>query len=113
MKVDLHPSPEGETLKAGGDDLLFIPVALKDASGRDNPQAKAVVHVQVEGNATLQAFGSADPSCEGSYDDASWATYDGQVMAVLRSGKMAGNATVTFTAEGYEPVKLSIPVVSE
>ena len=48
-----------------------------------------------------------------SYDDASWATYDGQVMAVLRSGKMAGNATVTFTAEGYEPVKLSIPVVSE
>ena len=48
----------------------------------------------------LAGFGSADPSCEGSYSDSVWKTFDGRVMAAVRSGEKAGKATLRFFMDG-------------
>lgn len=56
----------------------------------------------MEGAGSLAALGSADPQALGSYDDAEWETYDGYVMAVVRSGEEEGKIVVTVAAQGCE-----------
>ena len=68
------------------------------------------VTVQVEGAGTLQGFGSADPQALGSYQDTTWKTYDGYVMAAVRAGRKPGAVKVTFTAEGCEPAVVELEV---
>ena len=101
---------EGEKLKADGEDLAFVTVRLTDQDGIDNLFAEKEVTVSVEGAGTLQGFGSADPRAIGSYDDTTWKTFDGYVMAVVRAGREAGEIKVTFTAEGCEPKTVTIAV---
>ena len=101
---------EGETLKADGEDLAFVTARLTDKDGIDNLFAEKEVTVSVEGAGTLQGFGSADPRAIGSYDDTTWKTFDGYVMAVVRAGREAGEIKVAFTAEDCEPKTVTIAV---
>ena len=64
--------------------------------------------MQVEGTGVLQGFGNADPQSENSYDDTVCPTYDGYVMAVVRSTGEKGTITVTFTVEGCGSVQTII-----
>ena len=101
----------GETaLTADGEDLAFLTVKLVDNAGTENLFAEREVTVTVEGAGTLQGFGSADPSVAGNYDDTTWKTWDGYVMAVVRAGYEPGEITVTFTAGGCETKRVVIPV---
>lgn len=93
---------ENPELRANGEDLAFLTVKLADYEGRINLWEKKEIHVSVEGAGTLQGFGSADPSVTRSYDSTICETYDGHVMAVVRSGMEAGEIKVTFSAEGLE-----------
>ena len=54
----------------------------------------------MEGAGVLAGFGSAHPQSEGSYQDPTWATFDGRVMAVVRSTSEPGEIRVHITAEG-------------
>lgn len=107
-EVVLSPVCDRNEITAGGEDLSFVTVKLTDLEGRENLFAKKKVTVRVEGPGTLQAFGSAEPQPLGSYDDAEWETYDGEVMAAVRSTKEAGTIRVHFTAEGCEEAVVSI-----
>ena len=95
-------------IPADGSGLSLIMVDLKDAEGRVNRGIQKAVTVSVEGAGTLAGFGSADPSCEGSYQDTTWKTYDGRVMAAVRSGLEAGTITVRFSAEECEDAVVTI-----
>ena len=48
----------------------------------------------------LAGFGSAHPQCEGSYRDNAWETFDGRVMAVIRSTDKPGEIRVLISAAG-------------
>ena len=89
-------------LTADGESLTFVKIRLMDSEGNWNRQEKRKVTVSLEGDMKIQGFGSADPSCEGSYQDETWSTYDGEVMAVLRSGTRPGKARLTVKAEGLD-----------
>lgn len=108
--VQMQIEASTKELKADGSDLAFIKVNLVDKDGNINLQEKRKISVQVEGAGTLQGFGSADPCCTGSYQDTEWETYDGCVMAVVRSGKEKGTVKVTFKAEGCKSRCLEIRV---
>ena len=56
--------------------------------------------MSVEGAGELAGFGSAHPQCEGSYQDPTWETFDGRVMAVIRSTNKPGEIRVLISAEG-------------
>lgn len=101
---------EGESLQADGEDLAFLTVTLTDDKGNENLFEEKEITVNVEGKGILQGYGNADPRAEGSYDDVTWRTYDGQVMAVVRAGFETGEIKVTFTAEGMEPCSCTIKV---
>jgi len=99
------------TLRANGEDLCFVKIRLADAQGLINRFECRKISVKLEGDASLQGFGSADPSCEGGYQDAAWNTFDGAVMAVLRSGKTPGEATLTMSAEGLPDAVFTVTIL--
>lgn len=109
-EVELAVTCEGQNLKADGEDLAFVTVKLSDKNGVENIFAEKEVTVSVEGAGTLQGFGNADPRAVGSYDDTTWKTFDGEVMAVIRAGREAGEIRVTFTADDCEPKTVTITV---
>ncbi|OUP83450.1 glycoside hydrolase family 2 [Lachnoclostridium sp. An169] len=107
---EVRPVIQAETQKIHADsqELVYITVGLEDASGYPNLYEVRNVSVQVEGTGVLQGFGNADPQSENSYDDTVCPTYDGYVMAVVRSTGEKGTITVTFTVEGCGSVQTII-----
>jgi len=102
----LRAESDRTTLRADGADLAFITARLSDSNGVDKPFEKRSVSVCVEGSGILQGYGSANPQPANSYDDTAWDTWDGRVMAVVRSTRAPGDIRVTFAAEGLAPVEI-------
>lgn len=109
-EVKLCVEADRTVLAADGEDLSFITIKLVDDKGVENLSASKEVSVSVEGAGRLEGFGSAKPDSLGSYDDTKWETYDGYVMAVVRSGEEEGTIKVSVSAEGCEEQKLEIQV---
>ena len=108
--VQLCVQPDKMVLSADGEDLSFVTINLVDKKDVENLWVSKTVSVSVEGCGTLAAFGSADPQSLSSYDDRQWETYDGYVMAVIRSGTKEGKITVTFSAEGCKTQMIELDV---
>lgn len=106
--VKLQLLADRQTLSADGQSLAFIAVDLTDASGNRNLWEEKEITVTVEGPAVLQGFGSAAPSEEGSYQATTWKTWDGKVMAVIRSTHQTGTIRVHFSAPGCEDAVISL-----
>lgn len=96
----LKVETESRELPADGESLAFVKIRVADAEGNWNRQQEVAVTVKAEGGAILQGFGSANPSCEGSYQENTWNTYDGTVMAVVRAAKEPGQGRVMVSAQG-------------
>lgn len=96
-------------IEAGGQGVAFLTVDLVDTQGRRSRWEKKTISVKVEGAGTLLGFGSANPSCGGSYQDNAWDAFDGRVMAAVRGGE-PGDCKVTFSAEGCEDVTVILTV---
>ena len=97
-------------LAQGGQDVCFITADLVDENGIPNRFEARIIEVRLEGDAVLAGFGSANPSCEGSYSDTAWETYDGRVMAAVRSGMRAGKAVLTFLLEGKPAASVTLDI---
>lgn len=102
---------EEECLHGDGRDLAFITIGFTDKDGNENIFEKKEVRVEVNGEGYLQGFGNANPRSEGSFQDTVWTTYDGYVMAVIRSGNKAGNVEISISSPGCEKRIIAIPVV--
>lgn len=69
------------------------------------------IRISVEGDGYLQGYGNANPQAIAGYQDEMWNTYDGQVMAVIRSGLTKGIIRVTFWAEGCKKQVVEIRTI--
>lgn len=109
-EVHLAAAADRTKIHACTQDASFVTVRLEDPDGTENLQARKNVTVKVEGPAVLQGYGSADPSPNPSlnYDLTTWPTFDGEVMACIRSTGKAGNIRVTFSAEGCKDAVVEI-----
>lgn len=101
-EVEMFIDADKTELKADGEDLAFLTVKLVDKKGKENLWERKEIQISLEGAGIIQGFGSADPSTTGGYNDLKWNTYDGYVMAVVRSNTEAGEIRVTFSADGLE-----------
>jgi beta-galactosidase len=89
-----------EVLQATGSDLAYIMISLTDEHGNLHTAADRNVSITVEGAGTLQGFGSADPMSLENFSDRERTTFDGKVLAVVRSTNDSGPITVTASAAG-------------
>ncbi len=106
----LRLTPEKTELRAGGRDLLYLPIELTDAKGNRKVLTDTEITVKVDGAATLLGLGSADLQQENvmPYCGKTICTFHGRALAVLRSGADAGEVRVTVSAEGFEPAMLTL-----
>lgn len=101
-QVGLEVHADRTALQADGQDLAFVEIELCDGHGRRNMQEVRTVSINVQGAGTLQGFGSADPQAEQGYQETVQKTFDGRLLAVVRTGKEPGEIQVTCRAEGCE-----------
>ncbi|RCW43498.1 glycoside hydrolase family 2 TIM barrel-domain containing protein [Paenibacillus prosopidis] len=108
--LELKLENDRAELQATGADLAYIMISLTDENGILQTAADRKVSISVEGAGTLQGFGSADPKSQENFYDTERTTFDGKVLAVVRSHSEAGTITVTASAEGCAPKRITIQV---
>ena len=106
--VKLGLSTDKESLAADGRSAAFVIVDLLDENGLPSRFETRKVTVTVEGAGRLAGFGSAHPQSEGSYQDETWESFDGRVMAVIRSSTEPGEIKVCIAAEGCEEETITL-----
>lgn len=104
----LIASADKSTLAADGNDLSYITLSLTDDAGVLNMSAQKKITAKLEGDATLIAFGSADPKSEENFFDTVRTTYLGKALAIVRAGANPGSAKITFSADGCEDASVEI-----
>lgn len=103
-------TPDKQVLAADGRSLCFAVVEVVDSEGKPVPYAEIPLSAAVEGEALLQAFGSARPATEENYTSGSIRTYHGRALAVVRSGDRTGTAVLKVEAEGLAAARLKLSV---
>lgn len=98
----LTATPDRVALRDDDADLSYIAIELVPdgvvVTGADRP-----VTVEVTGAGRLAGMCSANPETTERFAAATWRTFDGRVLAVVRPDGV-GPITVTCTAEGLAPV---------
>lgn len=108
--VKISLSSDQPVLTANGNDLAYVTIGLQDENGIFNLQSETVIHISVDGAGTLQGFGSADPHTSNHYYTTAWNTYDGRLLAAIRSGFDPGEIKITVSADGLDKETLVITV---
>jgi beta-galactosidase len=105
--------PDTGALTTGRDDLAHILVTIVDRNGHLVPDAAHRVGFEVRGAGTLAAVGNGNPHNADSFRRPRRHTWHGRALAILRPAKRPGVVTLTASAPGLRPDKLSLPVREE
>ncbi len=98
--IRLAVMPEEKSIYAG--EIAYVPIHLIDADGQRNMSVEKRITVRVEGAGELIALGSACPITEEKYQNCSFTSYQGRILAVVRSIGSTGTIRITAEAEGME-----------
>jgi beta-galactosidase len=90
-------------------DLAYVTITLTDPEGTVNPSADRLVRVDVSGDGTLLAFGSADPATEETFNATQRRTYHGRALCII-SPTGPGQVRLAASAAGCNPAEVLIVV---
>lgn len=111
--VEIKATVDRPIMKANGSDLAYIKISLSDSEGNENLNSKEKINICIEGPGEIIGFGSADPQTENFYQSNEWETYDGKLLAVVRSKKKSGNINVSINFINIERAGKIIQIISE
>ena len=103
-------TPNRRSLRADGDDLLYVTVQVADKDGNLVPTDDRMVKFRVDGAGSFEATANGDPTCVLPFQNPGMKLFSGAATAILRSGKTPGAVTLKATAPGVKPATLTIPV---
>ena len=86
--------PERAAVPADGKSLIYVNIEVQDAEGRRVPGVSDVISAEIEGSASLAAFGGADPVTEENYTLNIGRTFQGRAQAILRAGTQPGKVKI-------------------
>ncbi len=96
------------TLRSGCNDLAFVTVELRDQAGNLIKSRDIPVSVEVRGAGELIAIGSGNPCSEESYTGSQHLTFQGRLLAVIRSMEETGEITLTAKSEGLSAAAIQL-----
>ena len=105
--------PETTALTADGQSLCFVRVELQDRQGHRVPTAEMPLTAQVQGAATLQAFGTPKPDSTEVFTSGAFTSFEGRALVILRAGTQAGNADLEASSPQLGTVRLTLPVLAD
>ncbi|WP_138750763.1 glycoside hydrolase family 2 TIM barrel-domain containing protein [Paenibacillus sinopodophylli] len=109
-ELKLNVESDRVELQSTSADLAYIMISLVDEEGILQASSDRKISISVEGAGTLQGFGSADPKSLENFYDLERTTFDGKVLAVVRSKSERGTITVNASADGCAPQSITIQV---
>ena len=95
-------------IHADGQDLSFVAVEITDKEGNIDPNASRQLNFDLTGAGTIIATGSANLQDSISYTALQRMSWKGRAMVVIKSGKEAGEGTLTVRSEGLAPASIKI-----
>ena len=108
--VALRAIPEKTVLRAGSDDLCYLPIEFCDKTGNLVPYVEKKVTLQTD-YLILLGMGSSLCKTDEVYTDNEHTSHRGRLVAVLRAGDRKGTAKVHISAEGYMPITVELEVI--
>lgn len=108
--VDIQLIADKSVLSPNGQDLSYISVALVDAEGSISPVADDLVHFDVSGEGTLIAVANSNPMSTESFRTTYRKAWRGNCLAILKSGKKAGNIHLKVRVDGLPQKEIIIKV---
>lgn len=107
----LSVDPETSSVPAGEVHELFVPIRITDDKGIRKRKTDLDVTLSVEGAAELIAFGSGRQVTEELFDGNSHRSWNGSLLAVLRTTGAAGEIHVTASADDMADADAVIRVI--
>ena len=106
--VRLRVTPEDNTWKADGTDLMHLRIEAVDSKGRRVPMAQDELTFEVEGDAKIVAVSNGDINSDELNVTNHRRLWNGSALIILRSGKTASKVTLKTSAEGFKTVKTQL-----
>lgn len=107
----LKLTPDKQTVKGDGRDLVFVRVSFVDEEGNEVPTAENIVSCSLSGQGKIVATDNGDPTCLITFSETPRPAFNGLYLAIVKADKR-GKGTLTFTAEaeGMEKAVLKIKI---
>ena len=103
-------TPNRNSIKADGEDLVYITVQVADKDGNIVPTDEREVKFSTKGAGTFRATANGDPTSLRSFQEPVMDLFSGAATAILQSSDNPGEIVFTATAKGVKPATIVIPV---
>lgn len=103
--------PDKDTLRADGEDLLFVEINTRDQEGTFVANSRSRVHVSVTGAGRLVGLDNGDSTDFEQYKGTSRRLFSGRLLAIIAAKTEAGEVQLEVTSPGLTPAALTIPAV--
>jgi beta-galactosidase len=97
-------------INSGGNDLSFITVDILDKDDNLVPHADNLVNFELSGGASIAGVDNGNPVSHEPFQASYRKAFNGKCLVVIRSPKVAGNATVTAISEGLEQGEIELKI---
>lgn len=97
-------------ITADGKDLAFVTISITDEYGVEVPYADNQLNFEITGNAELAGLDNGDPTNLESFRGKTHKAFNGKCLAVLKSTKKSGKATLTVRGENLKSASIEIAV---
>ena len=108
-QIDLQP--DKRQLVAGGDDLVFLEIGMRDQWGRPVENATNRVTVETTGRARLIGLDNGDSTDYDSYQANSRRLFSGKLMAMIAAADEPGEAVIKVSSPGMDSQALTLDVL--
>lgn len=104
----LKLTADRSTIKADGNDLSFVTVAILDANGTLAPTANNEINFSVTGNGKIVGVCSGDPVSHEPYKGLKHTALKGKCLVVIQSATKGGRIELTAQANGLKQAAIAI-----
>jgi beta-galactosidase len=101
-------TPDRNQIAADGQDLSYVTVELVDRHGVRNPTAENLVSFTIAGPGSIAAVGNANPMTLESYQQPQRKAWQGRCLVIVKSSREAGVVTLTASAKGLTPARVTL-----
>lgn len=106
-------TPDRDTISADGEDLSFVTVSAVDRQGIPVPNAEPLVHVRLDGPATIAGVDNGDEIDHERFQRDSVRLFEGRALVIVRASRQSGVVALTATSTGLQPVTTRLELFRE
>ncbi|HEX7072093.1 MAG TPA: beta-galactosidase GalB [Rhodothermales bacterium] len=100
--------PDRATIHADGRDLSFVTVNVLDDAGVLVPYADNLIQFDLQGDARIAAVDNGSQTSHEPFQSYQRSAFNGKALVIVQAGSEKGVATLTATAPGLEPARVTI-----